>query len=205
MDDSVKPNSPDAIQVHSGLTSVDPWTGSVIVFAVTITWLLSTGSDLWGHTNIFWPLSAEVWSHENSQHPIDPYTLTHLLHGVLCYWLIKLNLPKLPLGRQFFLVIILACAWEIFENSSFVIERYRVVTVSADYVGDAVLNSAMDILACGTGFFLARGIGWSLSVIFFLVIEVAMLFWIRDNLVLNILMLCLPVDSVREWQLGGIS
>lgn len=181
---------------------INPWSASILLVVLTTAWLVLTGGEAWGQTNIYWPLSAEVWSRQNSQHPLDPYTLTHMLHGVLCYWLIKLTLPKLPLSRQFFLAIAFACGWELLENSSFVIERYRLVTASADYVGDAVINSAMDIVACGTGFFIGSGIGLRLSVFVFLAVELLMLFWVRDNLVLNVIMILIPTDSIKAWQVG---
>lgn len=179
------------------------WSLSLLMLFVTILWLVMSGGDPWGETNIYWPLSAEVWSRQNSQHPIDPYTLTHMLHGILCWWLIQLTFPKLPLGRQFFLAIAFACAWELIENSTFVIERYRMVTASADYIGDAVINSFVDILACGLGFFFARPVHLTLSVGFFVAIELITLLWIKDNLSLNVLMIVLPIDEIRRWQLGA--
>ncbi|QYO66087.1 DUF2585 family protein [Leptolyngbya sp. 7M] len=178
------------------------WSFSLILLLLTILWLVLSGGDTWGETNIYWPLSAEVWSRQNSQHPIDPYTLTHILHGILCYWLIMLTDPKLPLNRQFFFAIALACAWELVENSTFVIERYRMVTASTDYIGDAVINSFVDILACGLGFFFARSVHLILSIGFFVAIELITLLWIKDNLFLNVLMIVLPLDEIRRWQLG---
>ncbi len=168
----------------------------------TILWLLYQGGDWWGKTNLIWPISADVWSRQNSQHPIDPYTLTHMLHGILCYWTIRMIFPKLPLSRQFFLAILFACGWELVENSSFVIERYRMVTASADYVGDAVINSTTDVIACGTGFIIARFAGPVASLAVFICVEATMLFWIKDNLILNVLMIVFPVDAVRAWQIG---
>ena len=88
------------------------------------------------------------------------------------------------------------------ENSSFVIDRYRMVTASADYVGDAVVNSFMDIVACGLGFFFARAVGFGISLAVFIAIEVLMIFWIKDNLLLNILMIVYPLDGVKSWQIG---
>ena len=41
------------------------------------------------------------------------------------------------------------------------------------------------------------------SVALFIATEVVLLLWIRDSLVLNIIMLLAPIDALKTWQLGG--
>ncbi len=177
------------------------WTAVAFVILATIGWLAVNGSVWWSAANAsVW--SSEVWSRSNSQHPLDPYTLTHMLHGVVCFWAINLLSKRLPLSRQFFLTILLACGWELLENSPFVIERYRVVTAASDYVGDALINSITDIAACCVGFYLTSKFRIAASVAFFVLVEIAMLFWVRDNLLLNVVMLFYPIDTIRQWQIG---
>ncbi len=58
------------------------------------------------------------------------------------------------------------------------------------------------MLSCLIGFYLARRIGFWPSFAVVVVTELVMLFWIRDNLLLNIVMLLHPFDAVKQWQSG---
>ena len=145
----------------------------------------------------------DAWnSSHTSQHHFDPYTFTHVLHGVLFFWLASLIFSRVSAAWQFFIAIFAEAAWEILENSNFIIEKYRENTASLDYFGDSIFNSVGDVLVCGFGFWIAHKLGWWKSLIFFLFVEIALLLWIRDGLLLNILMLIYPLDSVKHWQMS---
>ncbi len=92
--------------------------------------------------------------------------------------------------------------WEVLENTSFVINRYREATIAPGYEGDTVLNSFSDIAVCTGGFLLATWMGWRRSIVLFAATEVALAIWIRDGLLLNIVMLIYPFESIRSWQMG---
>lgn len=146
----------------------------------------------------------EAWnSSHTSQHFFDPYTFTHVLHGVLFFWLASLIFSRFSVSWQLFIAICAEAAWEVLENSNFIIEKYRENTASLDYFGDSILNSVGDIVACAIGFLIASKIGWWKSLIFFLLTEIMLLIWIRDGLLLNILMLIYPLDAVKTWQMSG--
>ena len=97
----------------------------------------------------------------------------------------------------------LECAWEVFENTDAVIQRYRAATVSLGYYGDSVLNSVGDVLAAALGCVLATWLPAWLLVVGIVLLEGILAVWIRDNLTLNILMLLRPVEAIRRWQMGG--
>ena len=145
----------------------------------------------------------EAWnSSHTSQHFLDPYTFTHVLHGVLFFWLTGLIFSKLQPAWRFFIAVLTEAAWEVLENTNYTIEKYRENTASLDYFGDSILNSVGDLAACAFGFWVALKLGWWKSLIFFLLVEIFLLLWIRDGLLLNILMLIYPLDAVKNWQIA---
>ena len=146
---------------------------------------------------------GDAWnSSHTSQHFLDPYTFTHVLHGVMFFWLASLIFYKLSAAWRFFIAIFVESAWEVLENTNYIIEKYRENTASLDYFGDSILNSFGDVLACAVGLWIAIKLGWWKSLAFFLLTEIVLLLWIRDGLLLNILMLIYPLDSVKNWQMS---
>jgi len=146
-----------------------------------------------------------TYSSENSQHLTDWYTFSHIIHGFGFYllaWILGRRY-NWPIGLRFIVALLPEIAWEIFENTDFVINRYREVTISLDYYGDSVINSVFDVLAMAFGFFLASKL--SIRSIIFLTVfmELFVGYYIRDNLTLNIIMLTYPLDFIRQWQTGG--
>jgi hypothetical protein len=149
--------------------------------------------------------SGDVRSRHNSQHLFDPYTVTHILHGLAFYyvaWLGRRWLPR-PVDRAR-VSLGLEMLWEVLENTDAAIERYRAATISFDYLGDSVANSIGDVLSCAVGYLGASMIPPWASVVVFFVAEGILAVWIRDGLVLNMLMLVRPIERVKQWQLGPI-
>ena len=144
-----------------------------------------------------------TYSSENSQHLTDWYTPSHIIHGILFYAGLWLVMPKVPVGWRLVVATVVEVAWEIFENTDYVINRYREVTISLDYYGDSVINSVMDVLAMILGYWIAQRAPVWVSVVIVIGFEVLTTALIRDGLTLNVLMLIYPLDAVLEWQQGG--
>src|SRR5262245_25154022 len=60
-------------------------------------------------------LWSAAWTETTSQNLIDPYTLSHFLHGVIAYWILR-PLP-LRLSSRLILAMALEIGWEVLENS----------------------------------------------------------------------------------------
>jgi len=156
-------------------------------------WLCACGSiQLW---------SGQICSANNSQHFLDPYSFTHVLHGFLFFWLIAWLLSRLRANWQLALAVAVEAGWEVFENTNFIIDRYRSETAALGYNGDTVVNSFGDILCCLIGFIIARRLGLRRSLVVFDVLELVLIVWIKDSLLLEMLMLVVPIDAVRAWQM----
>ena len=144
-----------------------------------------------------------VSSAESSQQISDWYTYSHVLHGLIFYFLLWLIAPGLPFGVRFVLAIGIEAGWEVFENTPFIINRYRQSALALGYVGDSVINSVFDTLAAAIGVALARILPvWS-TIALLIATELSLAYAIRDNLALNIIQLIHPFEAISRWQTGG--
>lgn len=171
--------------------------------------LLMTAGALRSLGRVFWckcggwsPWSWDIWSTHNSQHLIDPYFFSHVLHGFVFYCALHVCWKSAPLVWRFHAAMLIEAGWEILENSPIIINRYREATISLDYFGDSIANSMFDIVACALGFLLASRLKLSHSVAVFVMTELIMALVIKDSLILNVLMLVWPIDAIREWQMA---
>lgn len=146
--------------------------------------------------------TSSAWSPETSQLFADPYSLSHLLHGLLFYGGLHVIARKLPVQHRLVLALLIEAAWELFENTPFIINKYRHETASLNYFGDSVLNSLGDMIFMWVGFFFAYRFSWKWTISLFILIELLMLVTIRDNLTLNVIMLIHPVELIQKWQMA---
>lgn len=182
-----------------------PWlyvsvSAGTIALAATV--LLAMGRHPWCQCGVVTLWTSDTWGQENSQQLFDPYSFTHVTHGVLLYALLSVAASRWTSGARGVLAIAVESVWEIVENTNTVIERYRAATLALGYYGDSVLNSVGDILMCALGFMVAARCSRRATILLTVVLELGLLIWIRDNLALNIVMLLHPIEAVKQWQLG---
>ena len=180
-----------------------PWLAIALVLLVAV-YLLDNQGRLWicacGQVYLW---TGDVWSSDNSQHLLDPYSFTHVLHGVAFCVVLAWLLPRLAPAWRLWLALTIEATWEVVENSELIIQRYRETTAALGYQGDTIINSVGDILVCGLGFWLALQLGFRRSLALFVITELVLLFWIKDSLILNIIMLIYPIEAIKAWQVGS--
>jgi hypothetical protein len=179
-----------------------PWLAIVFVLAAAALQLHHQGRSWWCDCgrSFFW--YGNAWGSLTSQSFLDPYSFTHILHGLMFCGLLTLLIRGLPTSWRLCMAIAFEAVWELVENTDTVIQHYRAATASLGYQGDTVMNSLGDIMCCGVGFMIARKLGWRRSLIVFFVTEAVLLIWIRDSLLLEIIMLVSPINAIKVWQVG---
>lgn len=175
----------------------------IAVLAVTGGIELAMGRSLFGPDGRFGFWEGNIWSSENSQRLADPYSFSHIVHGILFYAGLWLGARQLPVRHRLLIALVLEAGWEILENSPLIINRYREVTISLGYVGDSVLNSLSDLLMMTLGFLFAWRVQPWVAVVAVILMEAGCALCVRDNLTLNLIMLIHPLDAIKQWQLAG--
>ena len=181
----------------------------VVIIGLLFVMVIAGGIEIWSGRSLLGPdgrfglWDGNIWGSENSQRVADAYSFSHIIHGMLFYAFLWLVARKVPMKYRFVIALVMEALWELLENSPIIIEGYGAGIIVKGYVGDSVLNSVSDIVMAGVGFVVARFSRVWVTVALIILMEVGCLFWIRDNLTLNIVMLAYPIESLKIWQSVG--
>lgn len=189
------------IKTEENKKSVYSLIGVVSVLSLMSVYLYNQGRTLICTCGEVFLWSSNIWSSDNSQHIADPYSFSHIQHGLVFGLSIKYLAPKMAWKWVFLLAVTIEALWEMLENSSFLIERYRANTLSLGYFGDSIVNSIADVGFCALGVYIFYTLGFKKTLLLYAVIELTMLLWIKDSLILNIIMLIMPIAAVQQWQM----
>ncbi len=200
----------DQLFIHDKKTDYLPWLLMALVLVLMVFLLWLNGRLWWCKWDTpVYIATIDAWSKHTSQHFFDPYALTHVLHGFLFLWGLdlifhKILNKKISFAWLLFFAVLAEAAWEVLENSAYIINRYREQTASLDYFGDTIANAFGDVIACVVGFLIAYRLKFWLSLIVFLALELFLILTIRDSLLINILMLIYPVEAIKHWQTEAV-
>ena len=144
------------------------------LFGLAIVVLRLEGRRWWCRCGRWTPWTGDIWSAHNSQHLFDPYSFTHVEHGLILYALLRPLARWLGPNRRLLLALAVETLWEIIENTPMVINNYRKAALARGYEGDSVVNSLGDIAACGLGLLLAHRLPARWSIALFIGMELVL-------------------------------
>jgi hypothetical protein len=177
---------------------------AILPIILMIVLLESRMGRLWlGPDGRFGIWEGIIWSNECSQRLFDPYSFSHIAHGLIFFFILRVFAGRLPVQFRYLIALMVESSWELLENSPLIINRYREATIALGYCGDSILNSLSDILMMSFGFILAGRLPVWAGVLLLLIMETACAIACRDNLTLNVIMLIHPVEAIRVWQMQG--
>jgi hypothetical protein len=169
----------------------------MVLQAGILYWLGRTPICTCGYVKLW---EGNAFGSGNSQHLSDWYTPSHIVHGFLFYLFAWAVMRRASIIWRFALAVFIEAAWEVVENTSWIINYYRGNTVSLNYYGDSVINSAFDTLWMALGFVLAWRLPVLVTIALALALEALAAYVIRDNLILNIIMFIHPFETIKAWQ-----
>ena len=129
-----------------------PWAAFPALALIMAAIEMAMGRVWWCQAGDLTPWSFDVWSQHNSQHLIDPYSLSHIEHGLGLYAVLScLFAARMSVYVRALTTATVEAVWELVENTDWMIQRYREATISLDYFGDSIVNSIGDYGFCMLG------------------------------------------------------
>lgn len=171
------------------------WAGITILFGAVTLIELHNGRQFINPQAGFSIWCGDIWAKCNSQWLFDPYSFSHIIHGFLFYIAINWMFgSSWTFGQQLLLATAIESLWEVTENSTWLINRYRRSSTYRDYNGDSVINSLSDVFCGMVGFYIAYFylVGYLETFLVGCLIDLATYLTIGDSLLQNIFRIVNP-------------
>ena len=114
-------------------------------------------------------LSLSLDGDDTSQQVFDIYSFSHVTHGILFYFILRAFHVRPLTGL--YLSILFSVVFEIFENTDFIIQKYR--KTYAAYKGDSIMNSVGDVFCVVVGYIFSQKYPF-VSILFVLLTEIVL-------------------------------
>ena len=115
---------------------------------------------------------------------LDPYSITHISHGILLYYIMNYIYPNKNL-LNLYISVLIEIIWEILENREYLINLYRKYDkYSKNYIGDSIVNIFADIFLMIVGFLFASK--YKHAYLFVIISEIILYIKMKDNLMKSI-------------------
>ena len=166
----------------------------LILFFIIILMYIYTNSTTKLFNKEIWPIKKEERLNKliiyeatdkyKDRSVFDPYSITHISHGILFYYIMNYINPKQN-QNNLYISLLIETTWEILENTT-LIKIYREYDkYSENYIGDSIVNILSDIIFMIIGFLFASKYKFS-AFMFFIVSEIILYIKIKDNLTKSI-------------------
>lgn len=124
---------------------------------------------------------------QGSQQLIDHFSLTHISHGIILYYIINGYLYRKKDTNIILYILLTELCYEIIGNTEFIINRFRKTERSKDYSGDSLINIIGDIYFCLIGIMISWYFDTIYGVLYVLASEIWLKIVINSNMTYNIL------------------
>lgn len=162
--------------------------------------------ELWLGRNLACPCGIKLWhsvisNYGNSQHLFDWYSMVHVLHGLAYYWLVTLfdRKNKLSIIQKFVIAVFLSCAFEVIENTKWIIAAYRSHYSTFHYTGDSVVNSIGDVISVSIGFWVTTKAKLWMSITFFCVDVILIVYALNTVITSNTIIILDKIQHMKFW------
>jgi len=159
-----------------------------------------------------------IFNAESSRHVIDFFTIQHIQHGIANFLLISiLPIAKLGLSNNpndsnnpnivsvdlsvleiASISLIIACIWEVIENTPCFFKVFNTTGAPEEYTGDTVINIISDITFCTSATIICTFVPFYWNMIALIALELISIVIGRESLTL--LVLGIFSKSLKEWQ-----